>query len=400
MTSSALALIAVAVFAWGAFSARLERADLTAPIAFVGLGVLLAALSDVDADAGAAGVAVLTEVTLAWVLFSDAARVGVRELRSDAGVYGRLLGLALPLTVVVGAAVAWALPGIGSPWIALLIGAALAPTDAALGAVVITHPAVPVRIRRILNVESGLNDGFVTPIVMVALAGAASAPGHADANAFAAVLQLVAGAVIGAVIGASGGWIVRVASRRGWTDESYAGPAVLALALVAYAGALVGQGNGFVAAFAGGIAFGHVAGRGRPRAVSYVEQTAGLASLLVWLLFGAIAVPLLYGRIDTMTVLYAVLSLTLMRMVPVALSLAGAGFGARAVLFVGWFGPRGLASVVFALLAVEHLGGRAAPAVAVIVVTVLLSVVAHGLTADPWATRFGARVAPRGEPAP
>ncbi|MEU8234758.1 cation:proton antiporter, partial [Actinoplanes sp. NPDC048967] len=181
MTSGALALIAAVVFAWGAFSAKLERADLTAPMVFVGIGMLLAL--GLPAGAGAAGVTVLTEATLAWVLFSDASRVGLRELRSDAGVYGRLLGLALPLTVVAGAAGAWLLLDAPLPWYALLIGAALAPTDAALGAVVITHPAVPARIRRILNVESGLNDGIVTPVVLVALAGAASAHGHEGANA-------------------------------------------------------------------------------------------------------------------------------------------------------------------------------------------------------------------------
>jgi NhaP-type Na+/H+ or K+/H+ antiporter len=388
VTSGALALIAAVVFAWGAFSARLERADLTAPMAFVGVGVLLA--ESMPAGAGAAGATLLTEATLAWVLFSDASRVGLRELRSDAGVYARLLGLALPLTVVAGAAGAWLLLDAPLPWYALLIGAALAPTDAALGAVVITHPAVPARIRRILNVESGLNDGIVTPVVLVALAGAASAPGHAGGNVLAAVLQLAGGALIGAAVGGAGGWLLRASDRRGWTDDSFAGPAVLALALVAYAGSVAGHGNGFVAAFAGGIAFGHVAGRGGPREVFYVEETAGLASLLVWMLFGAFAVPLLYGRVDVALLLYAVLSLTAVRMIPVALSLIGARLGGRTVAFVGWFGPRGLASVVFALLAVEELGDEAAPAVAAIVLTVLLSVVAHGITAGPGATRYGA----------
>ncbi|WP_344937371.1 cation:proton antiporter domain-containing protein [Actinoplanes nipponensis] len=226
--------------------------------------------------------------------------------------------------------------------------------------------------------------------MLVALAGAASAPGHAGPNAITAVLQLAGGALIGLTVGAVGGRLLRIAGRRGWTDDSFAGPAVLALALLAYAAAVAGHGNGFVAAFAGGIAFGHVAGRGGPREVFYVEETAGLASLLVWLLFGAFAVPLLYGRVDVALLLYAVLSLTVVRMAPVALGLIGARLGGRTVAFVGWFGPRGLASVVFALLAVEELGERAGPAVAAIVLTVLLSVVAHGVSAGPLATRFGA----------
>jgi NhaP-type Na+/H+ or K+/H+ antiporter len=400
VTSGALVLIAFAVFAWGAFSARLERADLTAPMVFVGVGALLAGFVSADGTAGTAGVTALTEVTLVWVLFSDAARVGVRELRKDGAVYGRLLGLALPLTVAVGAVCAWWVLDVPAPWIALLIGAALAPTDAALGAVVITHPAVPGRIRRLLNVESGLNDGIVTPVVLLALAGAASAEDHGSTSLAAAVLQLAGGALVGIAVGALGGLLMRTADRRGWAEENFAGPAVLALALLAYVGSLTLHGNGFVAAFAAGMAFGHVAGRDGPKEVRYVEQTAGLASLLVWTLFGLIAVPVLVGHLDWRTVVYAVLSLTAVRMVPVALGLIGTGFGRRTVLFIGWFGPRGLASVIFALLAVEELGPQADRAVAVIVLTVLLSVLAHGLTAGPLAGRYGAGAPPDPAPAP
>ena len=174
-----------------------------------------------------------------------------------------------------------------------------------------------------------------------------------------------------------------MARRHGWVDEGFAGPAVLALALLAYGGALFVHGNGFVAAFVAGIAFGALAGRGGPRAVFYVEQSAGLASLLVWTLFGAAAVPVVVHAARWQLAVYAVLSVTAVRMLPVALGLVGSGLGRRATLFIGWFGPRGLASVVFALLAVEELGTRADPAVAAIVTTVLLSVVAHGVTAGP-----------------
>jgi NhaP-type Na+/H+ or K+/H+ antiporter len=382
------------VFVWGALSARLQRADLTAPIVFVGVGLLFAALFRFDAQVEPATVTALTEATLVWVLFSDAARVGLREVRTDAAVFVRLLGLALPLTVVGGWLLALGLFGSLGPWLALLVAAALAPTDAALGTVVITHPAVPVRVRRILNVESGLNDGIVTPVVLVALAGAASAHAQAGGIVLRAAAELVIGVLLGVGVGTVGGWALRTAARRGWADESFAGPAVLALALLTYAGSLAAHGNGFVAAFAGGIAFGHVGGKGGPREVFYVEQTAGLASLLVWMLFGAIAVPLLGPRLTWQVVLYAVLSLTAVRMIPVMLSLTGAGLGWRTAAFIGWFGPRGLASVVFALLAVERLGSDADPAVTVIVCTVVLSVVAHGLTAAPWARRFGAHAAP------
>jgi NhaP-type Na+/H+ or K+/H+ antiporter len=269
------------------------------------------------------------------------------------------------------------------------VGAALAPTDAALGAVVITHPAVPVRIRRVLNVESGLNDGIVTPVVLVALAGAAAEHGHGGGGAVHAVTQLALGVVVAVAVGGAGGWVLRVARRHGWVDEAFAGPAVLALALASYTVAVTVDANGFIAAFVAGLAFGHIAGRGRPAAVFYVEQTAGLTSMLVWLLVGAVAVPVVVDHITWQVGLYAVLSLTVVRMVPVAATLVGAGLNRQTVLFVGWFGPRGLASMVFALLAIEELGEAGGPAVAVVVATVLLSVVAHGLTAAPLAQRFG-----------
>ncbi|MGB8652030.1 MAG: cation:proton antiporter [Mycobacteriales bacterium] len=394
MTSATVAVVVATVFVWGALSARLERADLTAPIVFVLVGVVLAASVTVDKDVETETVKLLTEVTLVWVLFSDAARVGVHELRSDAGVFGRLLGLALPLSVIAGWLLAWGLFGGFDLWLALLVGSALAPTDAALGAAVITNPAVPHRVCGILNVESGLNDGIVTPIVLVALAGAASAEGRGDQGPAQAVLALLLGTVVGVTVGALGGRVLRVARRRQWADEEFAGPAVLALALLAYAAALACDGNGFVAAFAGGIAFGRTAGRAGPKEVFYVEQSAGLASLLVWMLFGAVAVPVVVDSVSWRLVLYAVLSLTAVRMLPVALVLLGTGLGRRTALFIGWFGPRGLASVVFALMAVEELGADGDLAVAVIVTTVLLSVLAHGVTAGPLAARFGAGAPP------
>jgi NhaP-type Na+/H+ or K+/H+ antiporter len=152
------------------------------------------------------------------------------------------------------------------------------------------------------------------------------------------------------------------------------------------------NGNGFVAAFVAGAAFGSSAGRLGPREVRYVEVTAGLASLLVWLLFGAVVVPLATDSVDWAVVLYAVLSLTVLRMAPVAVALLGSGLGWRTTVFIGWFGPRGLASVVFAMLAVEELGAPAGTAVTTITVTVLLSVLAHGVTAGPLSARYAARM--------
>jgi sodium/hydrogen antiporter len=389
MGVATVTVIAAAIFVWGIVSARLERADLTAPIVFVAVGAVLAGLNLIDAPSAPESFKPVVEVTLVWVLFSDAARIRVSELRHDLGRFVRLLGFGLPLTILLGWALAvWLLPGLDL-WLALLVAAALAPTDAALGVPVVTNRAVPSRIRRLITVESGLNDGIATPVVVLAIAGAASVEGLGGAGPGQALLELAIGVAVGVAVGAVGGGLLRWARREGWAAEEFTGIAVLALALGAYAGALVGHGNGFVAAFCGGLAFAATAGRRGPAEVAFLEQASGLVSLLVWLAFGAIAIPIMLGDLDLTVVLYAVLSLTVVRMLPVALVLVGAGLDRATVLFVGWFGPRGLASLVFALLALEELGPGADHAVTAIAVTVLLSVVAHGATAAPLAARYG-----------
>ena len=209
-----------------------------------------------------------------------------------------------------------------------------------------------------------------------------------------AVAELALGVLIGAFVGGAGGFLVQAARRRGWVEGGFAGSAILALAVCAYACALALHGNGFVAAFVGGLAFGAAGGRRAERLMPFVEETGALVSLLVWLAFGSVAVVPAFESLTWQIVVYAVLSLTLIRMAPVAVALIGGRLGRTAVAFVGWFGPRGLASVVFALIALEDLGEHAAgPAVSVITFTVLLSVIAHGVTADPLARRYGPRIA-------
>ncbi len=396
--TAALAVMA-AIFVWGALAARLERADLTAPIVFVAVGALLAWLHLFDAPSAPETLKPLVEVTLVWVLFSDAARVRIRNLRRDVGACVRLLGVGLPLTVLAGWGLAyWIFPA-ADIWLALLVAAALAPTDAALGVPVVTNPAVPSRIRRLITVESGLNDGIATPVVLIAIAGVASAEGLAGAPGLGeAIAELAIGAVVGGAVGFAGGWLLRQARTRSWAAEEFTGIAVLALALVAYTAALSVNGNGFIAAFVGGLAFGAAAGRRGPAELVFLEQATGLVSLLVWLVFGAIVGPLIVGRLDGTMILYAVLSLTVVRMVPVALALIGSGFDRTTVLFIGWFGPRGLASLVFALLAIEELGPDADEAVAVIGLTVFLSVIVHGFSAAPFAARYGRSASHTDEP--
>jgi sodium/hydrogen antiporter len=382
-------IILATVFLWSVFAARLGRVGLSSAIVFVAVGFAFTQIFDVlHVPAEPELVKVVAEVTLVWMLFADASAVQLTDFRRDLMVYVRLLGIGLPLTILLGGLVAVALLGFGV-WPALLVGAALAPTDAALGASVMSDPTVPSRIRRVLNVESGLNDGIATPIVLVAIAGVAAdegiggvhGPGHA-------LVALLVGLLVGVLVGGAGGVLIRHARRRRWLSEELSGPATLALALLAYTGTLLVDGNGFVAAFVGGLVFGNTAGPGGEKEAYFVEQSADLAAMISWLIFGALAVPAIGHWFEWPVFAYALLSLTAIRMVPVALALLGSGFDRFSVAFIGWFGPRGLASVIFALLALEDLGPAAQEVTATIALTVLLSVGAHGLTARPFATHF------------
>ncbi|PUB26822.1 sodium/proton antiporter (CPA1 family) [Promicromonospora sp. AC04] len=377
------------IFVWCALAGRLERTGLTAPIVFVAAGFVLVEVFDPhDLGLEPELVKLIAEVTLVWILFGDASGVRWREFRRDLGTYWRLLGIGLPLTMALGTGVALVVLGL-DPWPALLVGAALAPTDAALGASVMSNQRVPGRVRSALNVESGLNDGIATPIVLVAIAGTAAAEGITGVESPGrAVLSLVVGVAGGALIGGLGAWATKRARDLGWLRDKLDGVAVLALALLAYAGALLIDGNGFVAAFVAGLVFGNVAGRRQEEEVTFVEQSGNLASMISWLVFGALAVPVIVERWSWSVLACVALSLTVVRMLPVLVSLLGAGFDRYSVAFIGWFGPRGLASVIFALLALEGLGDAGQEVVAVISLTVLVSVVVHGFSARPLSTRF------------
>jgi sodium/hydrogen antiporter len=391
MDALSASVVLATILLFGAFAARVGAAHLTAPIVFVTAGFVYAeVLGLLELDTEVEPVKLLAEVTLVWVLFADASAVDLRRLRADLGTQVRLLGVALPMTVALGTVLAIVLLDV-EPWAGLLLGAALAPTDAALGAAVMTDPRVPERTRRTLNIESGLNDGIVTPVVLLAVAGVASAYGLESAETpRGAAVSLVLGVLVGAAAGAGGGSLMRVAGRRGWLLTELAGPAVLALALFAYSTALVVDGNGFVAAFVGGLLFGRFAGSGGAREIAYVEETAGLASMIAWLLMGALVLPTLGAYVGWRELAYAVLSLTVVRMVPVALAMLGSGTARKEVAFIGWFGPRGLASVIFALLALEALQDVALELVATIALTVVLSVLLHGLSAGPLSARLAA----------
>jgi sodium/hydrogen antiporter len=346
-----LTALAVVVVAYTLVASRLDRWWITGPMVFVAAGVILGpgGLDVLPLSLTDETVLTITELTLALLLFSDASTVRLRDVEGDVGLPQRLLFVGLPLTVTVGALLAFLLfPGVG--WAAAaLIATILAPTDAALGLAVVTNKAVPVRIRRALNVESGLNDGIATPLITLFIAVVAAEEGLGEtAWGLEALTQIGLAIVAAVVVGYVGGKLLAFANDRGWTSGVSEQIAILGLALLAYQGAVTIGGNGFIAAFAGGILFGAATRRRLAEPVQFTE-TLGLAgSFVVWSLFGALFVgELLTQDLAARPVVYAILSLTVIRMVPVAIALTGTHLRRTTVAFMGWFGPRGLASVVF-----------------------------------------------------
>jgi NhaP-type Na+/H+ or K+/H+ antiporter len=343
----------------------------------------------------------VTELTLALLLFSDASTVRLREVEGDAGLPTRLLFVGLPLTILAGALVAHLVfPEI--PWAAAaLIATILAPTDTALGLAVVTNRSVPTRIRRALNVESGLNDGIATPFVTLFIAILAAEEGLGDRAWGLEALKQIGLAIIAAVVvGYIGGKLMVFTKDHGWTSDVSEQIAILALALLAYEGSVAIGGNGFVAAFAGGLLFGAATRRRLDESVQFTETLGLSATFLVWSVFGALFLGALFTHgLSAQPVIYAILSLAVIRMVPVALALIGTRLRPATVVFMGWFGPRGLASVVFTLLAwedIEHADGGGM-LLQTATWTILLSVVLHGISASPLVARYGSYVASLGD---
>jgi sodium/hydrogen antiporter len=392
-----LLVLAVVVFAFGLVSRRLEGTIFTAPLAFVAAGVVLgpAGLHLAEFALDEHTVLLLGEIALAVVLFTDAAQTNLRALRQNEALPLRLLGIGMPLTIALGAGVAALLLTDLTFWEAAILGTVLAPTDAALGQPVVSNPRVPGRVRQALNVEAGLNDGLSVPFLALFLTLAEAEEEHVSANAWIrfVVEQIGFGVLVGIGIGLAGGWLVSRASRRGWIDESFQRLALLALAIIAWALADTIGGNGFIAAFVGGLVVGPTVERVGEHLIRFTEAEGQLLSLSVFFIFGV----LIAGLVESLSwkmVLYALLSLTVIRMLPVALSLLGTRLRGVTVLFAGWFGPRGLASVVLGLVVVEEaplLPGR--PEIeAVVTLTVLLSVLLHGLTAAPLSAAYARRI--------
>lgn len=380
------------IIVWSVFSRPLDRRGITSALFLTVLGFLVgsSSLGWLDISAESAVAELVAELALVLLLFTDATRIDLRALRRELSWPSRLLLIGLPLTMVAGSAVgALVFPDMALAS-AVLLATMLASTDAALGQKVISDPAVPGRVRQSLDVESGLNDGLAVPFFLVALA-VANAELETDvptAVVTSMAAQIGWGLTGGLVAGILGGLVFRAADRRDWIGREWRQVVPLTAALLAFTIAVTLGGSGFIAAFVGGLAFGRFSGERGSAVTLLAEDAGGFLAAVTWIGFGALALTLAIPHITGQVILYAVLSLTLVRMIPVAIALVGQGVKLPTVAFIGWFGPRGLASLVFALLAFERGVPEGEVVLTTVLVTVALSVILHGLTSVPLVAAY------------
>ncbi|MEM6428192.1 MAG: cation:proton antiporter [Deinococcota bacterium] len=396
MEHDVIALIAAFILLFGLVSKRLERTLISSPMVFTAFGVLLSAsvLGVVELSLESAVLNLVAELTLVVLLFSDAARIDLVQLRRAHRIPVRLLSVGLPLTVLLGLAVGVTVNAVFtlgmSFWELALVAVILAPTDAALGQAVVNLPVIPVRIRQALNVESGLNDGIVLPVLLLCASFAHMAETQALFWLEFAALQLTLGPLVGIAVGYLGGWALVRAQRHMWVNDAFQRISALGIALLAFSAAEWVGGNGFIAAFVAGLTLGNSA-RGICHCLyEFAEAEGQLLTLLTFMLFGAVMVVPALAAATPAVWLYALLSLTLVRMIPVALSVRGLGLRLPTTLFLAWFGPRGVASILYVLLLLEEGSLPNQTTInALVFITVVLSIVLHGLSALPAARAYG-----------
>jgi sodium/hydrogen antiporter len=388
----ALATIAALLLGYAAVSGGLARLDVSGAMFFTTAGILVGPiLGLLDLHLHSEQVKLLAEITLTLVLFADASRIALGSLRREFVVPLRLLAIGLPLTIAAGTlAGAAVIPGI-SVAEALVLAVVLACTDAALGQAVVTDARIPSRIRQGLNVESGLNDGLCVPLFFIAIAIAEADSGAiSDHTAVRLVFEAIGYGLVGGVAaGALGGLALRICAPRHlieahWTQILSAASALLAAGIASALG-----GSIFIAAFAAGFLFGALRTDRREHVTQLVDEGGELFNAVTFILFGAVIFGPMVEEITWQIAVYAVLSLTVVRILPVAIAIAGTGARRQTLGFLGWFGPRGLASIVFAVILLDdsklpHLH----PILLAITATIALSVYAHGLTARPLTDRY------------
>ena len=395
-----LAVLALFIMVYSSVAGAVERRWVSGPIVFTCFGLLIgpAGFALLDWETDRELIRNLAEVTLAMVLFTDAAGADVRVLKNTSGVPARLLLVGLPLTIALGFAVGAVLIDSPSLFAIAVLATILAPTDAALGKAVITNEAVPDEVRQSLNVESGLNDGICVPVLLLFLALALDTTGDMGPLPLAAKLvfeQIGIGLAVGLVLTFNAVRLLKYARYRQWLTKTWTQIPIFALALSCFSVAQYLGGSGFIAAFSGGLLMAFMekdlSKKVKEDYLLTSEGAGDTLALITWVTFGAAVVGQAIGYFSWTILLYSFLSLTVIRMLPVFLCLTGSGIDTEGKLFIGWFGPRGLASIVFAVMVVNSGLPDSGPLAMTVVCTIVLSIVAHGVTANPWAEAYGKR---------
>lgn len=389
-----IAFTALLILGYGIFSKRAEKSIITAPMVFAAVGILVSffSLDLLKEGPKAPYVKVLAEVTLMLLLFVDATNLNLPRLIKERRLPMRLLGIGLPITMVLGALIAFPMFPEEQRWVLLLMALILSPTDAALGLAVVTSNRVPEKIRQTINVESGLNDGIALPPILICLAVLSGSSGESMDTSYWLLFvlkQFVYGPLIGGLVGWFGGWLVDKASKHEWMSHTFQQLASVSLAILSFSLAESVHGNGFMAAYFAGMMLGTRTEVIRERIREFGEAESQAMVLFIFLLFGMLLVPVSYPLWDWKALVYALLSLTVIRMMPVAISLIGSGLSQPTIWFIGWFGPRGIASVLYLLMVVLKLGVAGYERIiSIISLTVLLSIFLHGITATPFSKLF------------
>ena len=375
------------IFLYALVSKRLERTVITAPIVFTGAGMLvLLAFPELQNWKLELQVFLrVAEIGLVLLLFTDACRTDLQVLKNIRSLPTRLLTTGLLLTILLGMLIALGIFRELSLWEAGILAAILAPTDAGLGQIIVNSPKVPMAIREALNVEAGLNDGLSVPFLLFFIALAANVAGNSEASLGRLIMeQLGYGVAVGIGVGLTGGWLLNLVYRKQWVADSWNQIGVVVLPIFC---ALISEAVGasmFIAAFVAGLAVQLRMKEVGKHSVEFTEEWGQLFNLAVFFLFGILAARS-FSRLEPSHVIYAILSLTVVRILPVAIALRGTRLSAPTIWFMGWFGPRGLASIVLGLVYLEQLTHQSIGTVIPLVVTmtVMLSIFAHGLSALP-----------------
>jgi sodium/hydrogen antiporter len=391
MPYSTLALVGLFIVLYAAISRRVDKNIVTGPMIFVAVGLVVGVLALVQQDVTTPFINVLAHVTLALVIFSDATRINVRNLRLDEDLPARLLLIGLPLTMMLGTGFALLIFTELSLWEAAVLAVILSPTDAALAQTVINSEKVPERVRQSINVESGLNDGLALPFLLLFISLAGTAGGEQTNWLAFFAGQLVLGPLTGVLVGYGTGKVLEWSVKTDSSDEDFRRVALLGVVGLAYGGAELVSGNGFVAVFVAGLILGATAPDISKPFGRFVEAEGAFLTLLTFLFFGAVILPDVIRDFDPRMLLYAGLSLTVVRLIPVGIALWRSGLLTPTIGYIGWFGPRGIASILYLLLLLEEgdLGLRTESILYnTAALTIGISVFIHGLSAEPLSTLY------------